>query len=501
MKANIVVPSEFKVGYQSRNDTFSKFLGYMIYANKSDGSYGQQKSFDQWIEKKYTPKIINNHPRLGFVINKGLLNKYHFGASAKFRVYHPEGYEFEISLENLSMLLAYTDTSCGEIKSPCTIGWQGTNVFLIPEVQNINTIVNIKYYDVTQVQQKAKNKLDKINNNGKALSKRVLTTGKIVENKSGQRFVICAPTSTQKEEDFPTIPLITTEILKDEKIFSIINPFYQNDGYNKIFKSYDEISKFFYPLNKIDNKLNADMMDDFVKILTKDDLTPSELNALKQLKETTVPFYSPNIKFESLNEELKEPEVFLSSIVKKYYQLMQKLDGNKEKIFFTNKVVEKNGVPYIIGFNFDYKLFKKHQYFDTTNVYRKASYVLNASKYCDSLSLFFMPLNKTMDNPYKEDDVTEQFSIYFDKETLKVIDDNFMNKEKIANLLKSKYYCFQSEKEKEEAEKDQMERVNEVNNAFGIYKKSLLENIEDFLNPVSEAQINQIHKFVWHKES
>ncbi len=151
----LVVPNEIRYGLQERHDTFTKKLGFMIYANKSNGTYGQQVSFDGWRDKKITPQDIGNEYQLGFVLNKGHLNKYHFGASAKFRVFHPEGFEFEISLENLSLLLDNSIISYGEIQVPCCIAWEGSNVYLLPKV-DMKDKVEIEYFDVHQSKNKPK---------------------------------------------------------------------------------------------------------------------------------------------------------------------------------------------------------------------------------------------------------------------------------------------------------------------------------------------------------
>lgn len=208
---NVYIPTHCKVGFNIREDTFTKKLGYIIY--KKDNEWKQEKSWNNWRQKyispeefeakklesfnnlvahytkeynkhKNTPKpnywsplwqlidesdtledflklqkvdslenyrfniygsvpdeTINpiefdNIPLEGFVLNKKV-GGHRSGwnhRNAYARVYHPLGFEFEISFENVLYLLENTNFIVGKgIEGKCLLGWQGKNIVLIPE--------------------------------------------------------------------------------------------------------------------------------------------------------------------------------------------------------------------------------------------------------------------------------------------------------------------------------------------------------------------------------
>lgn len=147
-----IAPDEIRVGFNKRSDTFSGMLGFMIYRNKADGNYGWDKSFTGWIDKTIPEKMISNEFQTGFVINKGQKRFHHYGGNVKIRVYHPEGFEFEIPLDNLAFLLHNCTIEKSEIQNKCIVAWEGSNPYLIPEIMKDK--VEIKKI------QEAKKKLD-----------------------------------------------------------------------------------------------------------------------------------------------------------------------------------------------------------------------------------------------------------------------------------------------------------------------------------------------------
>lgn len=129
-----IAPSEIRVGFNKRRDTFTNMLGFMIYRNKADGTYGYEKSFSGWIDEKIPEKFIFNNFQSGFVINRGEKRFHSYGGNVKIRVYHPDGFEFEIPLDNLALILHNCTLEKATIVENCIVTWSGSNVYLIPEV-------------------------------------------------------------------------------------------------------------------------------------------------------------------------------------------------------------------------------------------------------------------------------------------------------------------------------------------------------------------------------
>lgn len=134
MTDKYIAPDEIRTGFNKRGDTLNGLLGFMIYRNKPDGSYGLEKSFSGWVDKKIPEKFISNNFQTGFVINKGHKRFHYYGNTVKIRVYHPEGFEFEIPLDNLAMILHNCTVEKSNIIDKCVVAWYGNNVFLIPEI-------------------------------------------------------------------------------------------------------------------------------------------------------------------------------------------------------------------------------------------------------------------------------------------------------------------------------------------------------------------------------
>lgn len=179
-KTNIFIPEKCKVGFNTRKDTFTGKLGYVIYYK--DKEWKQEKSWESWrqvdeteiteelkqkclneynatycrwgnqpidsydnISPHYKLKVSNesvspiefdNTPMEGFVLNKkvGGHSSGWNHRQAKARVYHPLGFEFEISFENVLYLLEHTNFIVGKgIEGKCILGWEGKNIVLIPE--------------------------------------------------------------------------------------------------------------------------------------------------------------------------------------------------------------------------------------------------------------------------------------------------------------------------------------------------------------------------------
>lgn len=111
MKTNIFVPQKIKVGFQNRENTYTKKLAFVIYYD-AKGKLRQETSWEGWRDEKIDPVEYENEPVSGFVLNKKV-GDYKDGwnhRQAYTRVYDPRGFEFEITIENLLYILENTNS-------------------------------------------------------------------------------------------------------------------------------------------------------------------------------------------------------------------------------------------------------------------------------------------------------------------------------------------------------------------------------------------------------
>ena len=146
----LFVPTKCRVGFQQREDTFTKKLAYVIYYGPK-GDLRKETSWESWRHKPdsgmgyygkgekptedTTPYDFDNVPTSGFILNKGH-TRYswsHFGGkSSVIRIYDPRGIEFEITPENLVALMMHTDCSKREIQGELVYAWNRGDLMLLP---------------------------------------------------------------------------------------------------------------------------------------------------------------------------------------------------------------------------------------------------------------------------------------------------------------------------------------------------------------------------------
>lgn len=136
MKSTIYVPKKIKVGFQNRQDTYTGKLGYVIYYDEK-GKLRKETSWENWRDKNIEPLELDNIPMEGFVLNKKV-GDYNSGwgshRMAYTRVYHPnEGWEFEITIENLLYILEHCTSTKGKgLEGELVLGWSGKDLVLLP---------------------------------------------------------------------------------------------------------------------------------------------------------------------------------------------------------------------------------------------------------------------------------------------------------------------------------------------------------------------------------
>ena len=135
MNNNIFIPQKIRIGFQERNDTYTKKLAYVIYYDEK-GTLRKAGSWESWRDKKIDPVEYDNIPMEGFVLNKkvgGYAGSWGNFRQAYVRVYDPRGFEFEISVPNLLYILEHTSSIKGKgLEGEFVYGWDGTELVLIP---------------------------------------------------------------------------------------------------------------------------------------------------------------------------------------------------------------------------------------------------------------------------------------------------------------------------------------------------------------------------------
>lgn len=135
MEEQLFIPKKLKVGFQKRNDTYTKKLAYVIYYD-SKGVLRKQTSWDGWRDKKIEPIEVDNVPHSGFVINKDVQrNSSYFGDGGgrnMIRVYDDRGIEFEITTGNLVFILMTTNCHKRGLEGEFVYSWYGKELILLP---------------------------------------------------------------------------------------------------------------------------------------------------------------------------------------------------------------------------------------------------------------------------------------------------------------------------------------------------------------------------------
>lgn len=134
MSDNIFIPKKIKVGFQNRDDTYTKRLAYVVYYDNK-GVLRKEKSWNSWRDQKIEPKEYDNNPQDGFILNKGI-QRYgwsHFSSNRSYiRIYDSRGIEFEITPENLIGILMETTCSKRELEGKFVYAWCGSELVLLP---------------------------------------------------------------------------------------------------------------------------------------------------------------------------------------------------------------------------------------------------------------------------------------------------------------------------------------------------------------------------------
>lgn len=129
----LFIPEKIKIGFQNRDDTFTKKLAYIIYYDQT-GKLRKEASWNNWRDHKIQDIDIENIPTQGFVLNKSIQrNGSYFGSGRNMiRVYDPRDLEFEITSDNLLYILMGDDCNRRELSGKYVYAWAGTELVLLP---------------------------------------------------------------------------------------------------------------------------------------------------------------------------------------------------------------------------------------------------------------------------------------------------------------------------------------------------------------------------------
>jgi hypothetical protein len=134
MNSNLYIPKKIKVGYQTREGTYSGKLGYII-CYGVNGKLRKESSWEGWRDKKIEPNEYDNEPLEGFIINKNVerYNWSHFSSNRSYiRIYDPRGIEFEVTPENLTGILTVSDVNKRALSGKFIYAWHGKDLVLLP---------------------------------------------------------------------------------------------------------------------------------------------------------------------------------------------------------------------------------------------------------------------------------------------------------------------------------------------------------------------------------
>jgi hypothetical protein len=137
MQSNLKIPDDIKVGFVNRTDTYSGKLAYVISKGRKGKKKADLKSWIGWRDDNIDPEKYENLPTEGFVLNKdvgGTQRSYSWNARReKVRCYDPRGFEVEISVENVLLILQECSSIKGKgLEGEFIYSWSGSQLVLLP---------------------------------------------------------------------------------------------------------------------------------------------------------------------------------------------------------------------------------------------------------------------------------------------------------------------------------------------------------------------------------
>lgn len=135
MKQKMYIPEKLMVGFQKRSDTMTGKLSYITYMK--DKKIYKERSWKNWSSNDIPKENHDNKPLSGFLVSKDVTHysySYYSRGSqrTKMRIFDPRGFDFEISINNLTFIIETCNINNGEIEGEFIYAWDGTELILIP---------------------------------------------------------------------------------------------------------------------------------------------------------------------------------------------------------------------------------------------------------------------------------------------------------------------------------------------------------------------------------
>jgi len=134
MKHKFNIPGKINIGFQERADTYTGKLAFVVYTDDK-GTLRKERSWNGWRDQKIAPEEYENVPTDGFVLNKKTGDyRGHFGGrQAWLRIYDPRGFEFEIDVDNLVLILEECSSIKGKgLEGEFVYAWDKAKLLLLP---------------------------------------------------------------------------------------------------------------------------------------------------------------------------------------------------------------------------------------------------------------------------------------------------------------------------------------------------------------------------------
>ncbi len=352
----LFIPKKIKVGYQKRDDTYTKKLAYVIYYDAKN-VLRKQASWDGWRDKKIAPSDFENVPMDGFVLNRrvGGHSSGWNHRNTYCRVFDPRGFEFEISIENLLFVLQESSSIKGKgLEGKFVYSWDGKELVLLP--------VDCDEY------------------------KKCTNFTNLQDNKVSTKELIVGATYLTKKEDnlifigrFNTYKLDYIKKRKDWRYDDNNNKYDQHIVESKSFVFYNIKNKQFELLSGIttlSNCSNEIPVENYAELMDKyDRLTLSSKPIEFEVKEVT--------NFKTFGDiELKKDYEWGDAENKKYFTKIS--DGCYAKINFRQERYSAQKLTWHRSYIYKFEngvFVKRNNYHDNTNTEYKQNDVLNIQLY------------------------------------------------------------------------------------------------------------------------
>ena len=134
MNTYVKIPERISAGFQNKNDTYTGKLAYVTYYD-NNGELRKENSWNRWRDKEIEPLTFLNKPTSGFVLNKKVgedAANFNY-RNSHIRVYDPRGFEIEITVDNLLLILENTNCLKGKgLEGKFVYAWDNSSLMLLP---------------------------------------------------------------------------------------------------------------------------------------------------------------------------------------------------------------------------------------------------------------------------------------------------------------------------------------------------------------------------------